>query len=151
MSIAERWQRFEKLPADVRQNLEKLVPLFEEKGVLLAYLFGSLSRHQPGNDVDIAILTRAESVFRLRAAISDILGTERVDLVDLRNAPPILRFEILCSGQLLYAVDEATQEQFELASLHLYRDTSPLRRQQEVSLRERIASWLSEKKASNSA
>lgn len=150
MAITERWRGFKQLPAAIKQKLEHLIPLFEQKGVILAYLFGSLAQSQYGQDVDLGILTQGESVFRLRAAITDWLGTERVDLVDLSQASPVLRFEILRTGQLLYAANEAICEQFELATLHLYRDTAPLRHQQEVYLKERMEAWLSESKASSS-
>ncbi|MFQ5614602.1 MAG: nucleotidyltransferase domain-containing protein [Anaerolineae bacterium] len=130
--------------------MAQLIPLFEREGVLLAYLFGSLSREQEGHDVDLAILTRSGPAFRLRAAINHCLETERVDLVDLRRVSPVLRFEILRTGRLLYAVDQALSERFELATLRLYRDTAWLRRQQRVYLQERMEVWSSDVKPSNS-
>lgn len=104
MSIPERWAKFRQLSPDINQKLTQLIPLFEKEGVLLAYLFGSLSRGRGGHDVDLAILTRSGPAFRLRAAITDCLETERLDLVDLQQASPVLRFEILRTGQLLYTV-----------------------------------------------
>ena len=138
MSIAERWKRFRELPPDIEQTLGQLVPLFEKEGVALAYLFGSLGKGRPGQDVDLAILTRETPAFRLREAITRCLGTERLDLVDLKQAPPVLRFEIVRTGRLLYAADVEVQERFELATLHLYRDTRPLRRRQREYLRWRV-------------
>ncbi len=79
----------------------------------------------------------SEIVF-YRGAITECLGTERLDLVDLRRASPVLRFEILRTGQLLYAADQALSERFELATLRVYRDTAWLRRQQRAYLRERM-------------
>ena len=117
----------------------------------LAYLFGSLSRNQKGNDVDLALLVQGTPAFRLREAVVECLGTERVDLVDLRRASPVLRFEILRTGWPLYVADEEMQERFELATLHLYRDTRPLRRRQREYLRRRFAEWSSDVKPSKSA
>jgi len=153
MSIAERWKGFRELPSDIQQRLEGLLALFEREGVSLAYLFGSLSRskEQNGHDVDLAILVQGDPAFRLREAITECLGTERVDLVDLRHASPVLCFEILRTGRPLYAADEETQERFELATLHLYRDTRPLRRRQREYLRRRLAQWSSDAKPSKSA
>ncbi len=147
MGIAERWKRFSALPPDIGAALARLSPLFEREDVLLAYLFGSLSKGQVGQDVDLALLTRDKPGFRLREAITEWLGTERVDLVDLRRASPVLRFEIVRAGRLLYAADEETQERFELATLCLYRDTAPLRRQQGEYLRRRMAQWSSDGKS----
>lgn len=105
---------------------------------MLAYLFGSLSRGIKGHDVDLALWVREAPAFRLREAIVESLGTERVDLVDLRCASPVLRFEILRTGRPIYVADEEFQERFELATLRLYRDTQPLRRQQRDYLRRRL-------------
>lgn len=138
MGIAERWEKFRQLPPDIAAGLGRLAPILEKEGVVLAYLFGSLGRGQAGHDVDLAILTREVPAFRLRAKIVAALETERVDLVDLRRAPPVLRFEILRSGFPLYVADQAAQERFELATLHLYRDTHPLRHRQREYLYRRM-------------
>jgi predicted nucleotidyltransferase len=143
MSNPERWTRFRELPANMDRKLTQLIPLFKREDVLLAYLFGSLVGDKPGHDVDLAILTRSGPVFRIRAAITDCLGTERVDLVDLRHASPVLRFEILRTGRLLYTADPLVAEHFELATLRLYRDTAWLRRQQREYLQERMERWSS--------
>jgi predicted nucleotidyltransferase len=149
MSIPERWDKFSELPSDIKQRLAQLIPLFEREGVQLAYLFGSLGQGQPGHDVDLAILTQGEPAFRLRPAITECLGTERLDLIDLRRASPVLRFEILRTGQLLYAVEPELVEQFELSTLRLYRDTAWLRRQQRAYLQERMELWSSGERPSN--
>ncbi len=74
------------------------------------------------------------------------MGTERLDLVDLRRAPPVPRFEIIRTGRPLYVADEKTQERFEMATLHLYRDTAPLHRQQREYLRRRMVQWSSDER-----
>jgi len=149
MSIPERWDKFSELPTDIKQRLAQLNPLFEREGVQLVYLFGSLGQGPEGHDVDLAILTRGEPAFRLRPAITECLGTERLDLVDVRRASPVLRFEILRTGQLLYAAEPELVEHFELSTLRLYRDTAWLRRQQRAYLRERMELWSSGERPSN--
>jgi predicted nucleotidyltransferase len=151
MSIPERWTKFRELSPNIDQKLAQLVPLFEKEEVQLAYLFGSLGQGHGGHDVDLAILTRSGPAFHLRAAITDCLETERVDLVDLRRASPVLRFEILRTGWLFYEADPSCSERFELATLHLYRDTAWLRRRQREYLRERMEQWSSGEKPSSNA
>jgi len=126
------------------------VPLFEKEGVLLAYLFGSLaekneklSRSRPPGDVDLAILTKEGPAYGLLEAIADILGTDRLDLVDLRRASPVLRFEILRSGSPIYISDEDLRERYEMETIHLYRDTEPMRRRQREALKERMEAMCS--------
>ncbi len=145
MSNPERWTRYRPLPQDIEKRLENLVPIFEEKGVMLAYLFGSLaqkgeklSRPRPPGDVDLAILTKEGPAYELFEAIADILGTDRLDLVDLRKASPVLRFEILRSGRPIYISDDSLRERYEMETIHLYRDTEPMRRRQWEALKERM-------------
>ncbi len=151
MGAKEKWKRFRELPPDIKQRLERLVPLLEQHGVLLAYLFGSLSRGKEANDVDLAILMQDRPAFHLRETIVDCLGTERVDLVDLQRAPPVLRFEIIRAGYPLYVSSQALQNRFELDTLHIYRDTRFLRRRQQQYLRERFAQWSLREKSSENA
>ena len=139
MGIRERWKGFRELPPDLGRALDGLQDLFAEEDVLLAYAFGSLTQGKEGNDVDLALLTREKPVFLLREPIVRHLGTERVDLIDLGVAPPVLRFEILRTGRCLYAADETVQDQFELQTLRIYRDMSPLRSRQRDLLKERMA------------
>ena len=164
MGIAERWKRFAPLPSDMENRLERLGPLFAEEGVLLAYLFGSLGQGKQGADVDLAFLVQdtprtarmgtsvpsSGAAFRLREPVCELLGTERLDLVDLRDAPPVLRFEILRTGRALYVADPEVQELFEMETIHLYRDTHYLRRQQREHLKEAFALWSSVQKRSMS-
>ncbi|NLA25883.1 MAG: nucleotidyltransferase domain-containing protein [Firmicutes bacterium] len=139
MANQERWQRFQPLPDDIGQKLKKLNPFFNEEGVLLVYLFGSLAKGLPGNDIDLAILGGSKPVYRLRERLAEKLGTERIDLIDLESASPLLRFEIISTGCTLYVADELLHEEFKLYTLHQYRDTAPLRRRQSEYFKERMA------------
>jgi len=147
MGNPERWIRHKPLPKDIERSLENLSPIFEREGVLLAYLFGSLASNEGAevrakNDVDLAILTNGQPAWKLREAIANALGTERLDLVDLRRAAPVLRFEILRTGRPIYVSDEAVKDSYELDTLHVYRDTAPMRRNQAEVLRRRMAEWV---------
>lgn len=140
MATAEKWHHFNPLPADIEQRLSRLNNLFAQEGVLLAYLFGSLARGGPAHDIDLALLLPAgKGPYHLQQAITDCLGTDRVDLVDLRRASPVLKFEIISNGRCLYQIEADTQLNFVLEGLRQYHDTNYLRRQQESILSERLA------------
>jgi len=147
LGCPERWTRFEPLPKDIDKRLKNLAPIFEREGILLAYLFGSLAENdrdtrdtaRKPNDVDLAILSREGSAYKVQDAIVETLGTDRLDLVDLRRASPVLRFEVLRSGRPIYVSDEDLKERYEMSTLHLYRDTAPMRRRQTEYLKERMA------------
>ena len=146
MSIPERWKKHKPLPANIEERLQSLAPLLEKKGVLLAYLFGSLAAkgekapRAPG-DVDLAVLTEERPAWELQEELVECLGTDRLDLVDLRKASPVLRFEILRGGRPIYISDEEIRERYEMETLHLYRDTEPMRRRQRQALKERMVAW----------
>jgi uncharacterized protein len=146
MGIPERWKRHSPLPQEIEELLESLAPLLEKNGVLLAYLFGSLVPKDekvprlPG-DVDLAVLTREGPAWVLQEALVECLGTDRLDLVDLRRASPVLRFEILRGGRPIYISDEGIMERYEMETLRLYRDTEPMRRRQRDALKERMTAW----------
>jgi hypothetical protein len=106
--------------------------------VLLAQKGEKLSRPRPPGDVDLAILTKEGTVYELQEAIVDVLGTDRLDLVDLRKASPVLRFEILRSGRPIYISDDDLRERYEMETIHLYRDTELMRRRQRKVLKERM-------------
>ncbi len=149
MGIPERWKGHRPLPQGVAGSLEKLTPIFEREGVRLAYLFGSLAKtgevgEREPHDVDLALLTKEKPAWKLWDEIAEAVRSERLDLVDLRSASPVLLFEIIRSGRLIYASDDAARERFVLDVLHLYRDTAPLRRRQRAALKRRMDRWCEE-------
>ena len=92
-----------------------------------AWLFGSHSRGEAGpeSDVDIAVLVSApltsEEKIRLSAALSWELREDRVDLLVLNDAPPILCFEAI-SGKNLLCRDPARQAEFVSLTCRRYED-----------------------------
>ena len=87
MGIKERWRRTRPLPEDVESRIRRLPRLFEEKGVLLAYLFGSFARGERGKDLDLAVLPGREKFPELWEEVLEYRGSERFDLGNLRSAP----------------------------------------------------------------
>lgn len=83
---------------------EDLVRALERtSGVRLAVVFGSAARGmaRSRSDVDIAVLLdNDEGLPALRVALERVTGRS-VDLISLRKAPPLLRFEIARDGQPL--------------------------------------------------
>jgi predicted nucleotidyltransferase len=141
VGIKERWKRFEPLPENIREKLLLLNSLFESEGILLAYLFGSLARRKAGEDVDLAFLAEKRDGVNLRQRMSDIIGTERIYLVNLRIVSPLLRFEIVRTGHLIYKKNKEVENAFELCTIKEYRDTAYLRAHQAEMLKQRTKRW----------
>lgn len=141
MGIKERWKKFRPLPPGIRKRLDLLRPVFESEEILLAYLFGSLSRGQSGEDIDLAVFPGEKGIGTLRTTIYEILGTERIDLVNLKTAPPAMRFEVIKTGHLFYKRDDSTENRFEISAIKEFRDTAHLRNMQMRILEERTKRW----------
>jgi predicted nucleotidyltransferase len=126
----------------------ELSRILERHGVRLAYLFGSQAagRARADSDVDVAVLLRPDlsddARFETRLALIGELGqllrTDNVDLVVLNEAPPLLAYEVLHKGRVLYCADERERIEFQVRTLREYEDTEPLRRALDSALVERI-------------
>lgn len=138
MGIKERWKGSKPLPEDIGERILNLAPLLEREGVLLAYLFGSLAHGERGEDVDLAILSGRDNFVRLMERIYELLNTQRVDLVDLKTASPVLKLEVIRQGSLIYKRNDRTENEFELSVLREYKDRAPVRRKQMEILKARM-------------
>jgi predicted nucleotidyltransferase len=141
---AERWVRHTPLPQDIQIKINNLAKKMKDSDILLAYLFGSMVNPKGGrmpNDVDLAVVTKGRPAWELRDEISELIGSDRLDLVDLGRAPPVLRYEIIRTGRMIFSANDAFRQRFVLDTLHLYRDTDYLRRRQADVLRRRITKW----------
>lgn len=117
--------------------LKGLAGFFEGEGkILLAYLFGSYAKGSRGplSDVDVAVLLSEEPgtskelleyYLYLLNRLSEILG-DRVDLVILNVSPPLLKYQVIKHGRVVYSRDERARVGFEARSLREYLDLSRL-------------------------
>lgn len=134
MSIKERYRGFKPLPADIQQRIGLLPPLLEKEGVLLTYLFGSLAQRNYGEDVDLAVLHKYE-LDQLRVLLVEHLGTQRIDLIDLKRAPLYLCMGVLRNGKLIYRQNVDVENSFEMKVLRAYQDAEPIRKLQHEILK----------------
>lgn len=104
--------------------------------VVLAYLFGSVARGQGDHfsDVDVAVLfvefIGAER--RSELCIEQSFGLQKfadrqVQVVALNTASPVLKFQVLAEGKMLFARSEIERIEFHVRSVKVYHDTQSLR------------------------
>ena len=98
-------------------------------GLELLMLFGSRARTdaQPRSDWDLAYL--AEAGFDLVAFLGSVVegvGSDRVDLVDLRRASGLLRYRAACDGQVVYEARARLAERFRLEAAQFWCDAAPV-------------------------
>lgn len=119
------------------QTSQELPRFFEgEKPIVVAYLFGSMAKGTAGrlSDVDIAILMSRD--YRptldyhlyLMSKLANILRRE-VDIVMLNEAPPLLRFEVIKHGKVLYCRDEIDRVAFEERTIDEYLDMNNIEKE----------------------
>lgn len=121
--------------------MDALRPLMRRSDIQLIILFGSTARGDThrGSDIDVAILAaEAFDPISMTNDISGLLGTSRVDVVDLRRASPLLALEALRHGQLLYESRPGNYAAFYSLALRRYVDTAKLR----VAQQQAIGSFL---------
>lgn len=111
----------------------------------LVIRFGSTAagRARADSDVDLAVLAESElSLADQERVVIELarrlgIGEDRIDLVDLRVAPPLLQHEIAERGELL-AGDPDDFLRFRFSAWKAYQDTAKLRRAREQNLRRRL-------------
>lgn len=108
----------------------------DRRGVVAAYLFGSVARGQAraDSDVDVAVLLTAgepnssaafDELFALQDDLEERLH-RRVDLVAMNGAPLDLLHRVLRDGVLVCDADPGRRAEFELQVRTQYFDFLPL-------------------------
>jgi predicted nucleotidyltransferase len=129
-----------------RQEIEQIVARIrdyfaERSGVHAVYLFGSIVQGQTGpqSDVDVGILYEREHIpdFRQQATHSVELSHQlrkNVDLAILNTASPVLRMQVLKSGELILNQNPKAVRAFFVQTLNEYFDLKRVRREIERNL-----------------
>lgn len=111
----------------------KLADFFsKQEHVRLAYLYGSAAKGNAGklSDIDIAVLfddslskkERFELQLKLIGDIAALLKTDKIDLVDLYEAPLSLKFEIIKANCPVFVRDGMLKIDFEQMVMSRYLD-----------------------------
>jgi predicted nucleotidyltransferase len=103
----------------------------------LAIVFGSAAAGRARYESDLDVAIRCAGVADLDAlflALAPRLKTNRLDLVDLRHAGPLLAFEVARSGVLLYERSPGLFRQFQSLASRRYADAKRLRDAQKRSI-----------------
>lgn len=114
----------------------QLTSLFDASDVVLAYLFGSEAKGTTNreSDIDIAVLLsdqvpEAEYGQRLVALSAELIGIfqrDEIDVALLNNAPPLLAFQVVRHGVVIYDPHQRYVS-FYIDTFNRYADTQPLR------------------------
>lgn len=124
--------------------------LFSRENLIAAYLFGSRASKTPRteSDVDIAVLLSSKVKIKdygfiklnIITDLIELLSFDKVDIVILNIAPPLLSHEVIKKGTLLFSKDEKKHLKYAVRATARYLDTIYLRRVQDRILHEKIRS-----------
>lgn len=123
----------------VEQIKEKVAPLFEEEGLQIVLLFGSVAqgRIHKESDIDLAFLFEGPvDILALTNRVTQRLGCDRIDVVDLRRASPLLKFSAARDGRLLYESSPGLFNAFCSLAFRMYSDTKKLRDAREKTVKD---------------
>lgn len=125
MAVREKYAHLSPLPPDIARRLEQLPTLMARASVQVAYLFGSACDCPENSaDVDLAIVpARGYSYQRLYSRLSRVLGTDRIEVIELPGAPSWLQHEVLHRGRRIYARDAVWVSRYEAGLLALIEET----------------------------
>jgi len=105
--------------------------------IIVAYLFGSQATGKSGllSDIDLAFLLADplsnENYFRygykahLTSELIKLFSNNDIDVVILNDAPPLLRFQVVYHGQVIFSRSEKERLAFHVKVFNEYQDFRP--------------------------
>jgi uncharacterized protein len=117
---------------------KRLSGLSVDRTLQLLLLFGSLAtgKGHGRSDVDVGFLFDGPvDILDLTNKVTRILGSDNVEVVDLRRASPLLRFAAARKGIVLYERDPGLFSRFYSLSYRMYVDTKKLRDARDTVIR----------------
>jgi predicted nucleotidyltransferase len=118
------------LPPAILEPLARLAQA--TPGLEMLMVFGSRARGDAHtrSDWDIGFLGAREiDVAALLGAIVEIVGSDRIDLVDLQRASGLLRYRAARDGRLVYEARPRLADRFRLDAAQFWCDAAPVLRQ----------------------
>lgn len=113
-------------------NKNQLYGYFKNQPIELVYLFGSQASEntKPFSDIDFAVLftknltdqERFSHKIKILGDLSGILKKDKIDLVDLKTAPPFLQFEAIRQRNEIFVRNENERIDFETKVLFNFFD-----------------------------
>ncbi len=133
-SVTEAPQNFHSCSSLTGQgHPDKMAESLLHRKVLAVYGFGSFFRGtaQRHSDVDLGVLfvrrPTLRAIGRVRDALTDVFGRDRIDLAVLNTAAPLISYEAVVRGRNLYSAPQFQRALYETQVLKEYEDTRHLR------------------------
>ncbi len=129
MSVKERWIKTKLINYNTDEAIASMLPTLQrDMRIVAAYLFGS-RLNKTGNsesDIDIAVYTTDDFSWEdrhlLYGELSKTIHSDRLDLIWLNESEPILTFEVIKNGKLIFYRNAGMLNDFELKAKKIYYD-----------------------------
>lgn len=114
------------------EMLEKIEPIIKKYNLELLLYFGSYGTefYHRESDIDIAFLsTENLAPEKKLSLLEDLIKYHKkseIDLVDLRIAEPVLRYEIALNGRVIYEKEENLFEKYRLFYIKRFYELKPV-------------------------
>jgi hypothetical protein len=115
----------------------RLAPLFDEEGLQLVLLFGSVAsgKECQESDIDLGFLfDKPIDILGLNNRVIRLLRTDRVDVIDLSRASPLLKHSVIRTGKALFEKTPGLFNIFQSLAFRIYVDAKKLRDAQEKAI-----------------
>ena len=121
-----------------------------QKGIIAVYLFGSHAKKKSHakSDIDLAILFDKNTVskaldrsLKITCDLMKLLNRDKVDIVTLNTANPILKNQVYKYGFLLFCKDQIEVIRFKARTFLEYLDIQPVRRICEIAIKQRTLNY----------
>ena len=123
---------------------QKFEEMSRKNGLVLGVLFGSQAtgKTHAQSDIDIGFVADRRLGLREIAEIQEELmvktGYGLIELVDLKNAPPLLLKKMAEEGSLLYERENGLFDRLKIYGIKLYMEAKPLYRMRAAFVKEFI-------------
>lgn len=117
----------------IEEIKDRLKPLFQDEHLQLLLIFGSFVHEKvhKKSDIDLAFLyDRPVNIIELTNKVIRLVHTDRVDVIDLKKASPLLQFAVIKKGKLIYEKAPGVFHEFCSLAFRRYVDTKKLREAQ---------------------
>ena len=129
MSVKSGCSGAKPLKMPTAEAVEALLPIVKsDKNITGVYLFGSRAANSSNlsSDIDIAFYTGNgftwDAYYKLYGEATLRLKSDMIDLIWLNAADPILTFQAIKYGRLLYCADTQALNEFELKQKKVFYD-----------------------------
>ncbi|MEK7586801.1 MAG: nucleotidyltransferase domain-containing protein [Patescibacteria group bacterium] len=120
---------------------EKFIDLAVKNGLILGVLFGSQAtgKTHSQSDIDVGFVADRRLGLREIAEIQENLmvatGYGNIEMVDLKNVPPLLLKYVAEEGILLYEKEVGDFDRLKIYGIKLYMEAQPLYRARSLELK----------------